>query len=137
MGGHVVTGAFNYTGSYIATRLVARGEGVHTLANSPNRANPFGGRVTASLLAKRRRIVSVPPAVGVLAAKVIGAVVGDVFLTRDEVKGLVRGLLATGSQPTGTTRLSVWARVHADTLGLRYSSELARRRDRLTASDRL
>jgi len=40
-----VTGAFSYTGKYVTTRLLARGEEVVTLTNHPNRANPFNGQV--------------------------------------------------------------------------------------------
>ncbi len=42
---HVVTGAFGYTGKYIATRLLQQGYRVRTLTSSVQRANPFGGRV--------------------------------------------------------------------------------------------
>ncbi|MDP2994303.1 MAG: NAD(P)H-binding protein, partial [Anaerolineales bacterium] len=42
---HVVTGAFGYSGKYIATRLLAEGRRVRTLTNSMQRANPFGGQV--------------------------------------------------------------------------------------------
>ena len=41
----VVTGAFSYTGRYIAERLLARGERVVTLTNHPHRRDPFAGRV--------------------------------------------------------------------------------------------
>jgi uncharacterized protein YbjT (DUF2867 family) len=44
---HVVTGAFGYSGKYIAARLLAQGHRVRTLTNSPERANPFGGQVEA------------------------------------------------------------------------------------------
>jgi uncharacterized protein YbjT (DUF2867 family) len=44
---HVVTGAFGYSGKYIATRLLAEGKRVITLTDSPNRPNPFGGQVQA------------------------------------------------------------------------------------------
>ena len=44
---HAVTGAFGYSGKYIARRLLAAGEEVITLTNSPQRANPFGGKVRA------------------------------------------------------------------------------------------
>ncbi len=44
---HLVTGAFGYTGKYIAARLLKEGVRVRTLTNSPNRANPFGGQVEA------------------------------------------------------------------------------------------
>lgn len=40
-----VTGAFTYSGKYIARRLLARGEEVITLTNHPNRPDPFEGRV--------------------------------------------------------------------------------------------
>ena len=44
---HVVTGAFGYSGRYIAARLLAAGHRVRTLTNSPKRPNPFGDRVEA------------------------------------------------------------------------------------------
>ena len=44
---HVVTGAFGYSGKYIAERLLAAGHRVRTLTNSLNRSNPFGGKVEA------------------------------------------------------------------------------------------
>ena len=47
------------------------------------------------------------------------------------------GLLATDSPPAGLTRLSDWPCEHADTLGMRYASELARRRNRTKAYDQL
>src|SRR6186713_55001 len=40
-----VTGAFGYSGRYIAKRLLEAGHSVMTLTNSPNRANPFGNSV--------------------------------------------------------------------------------------------
>ena len=45
----------------------------------------------------------------------------------------MQGLLATESEPVGQTRLSDWARKHADTLGRRYATELGRRRNRRAA----
>jgi NADH dehydrogenase len=42
-----VTGAFGYSGRYIAKRLLAGGHTVVTLTNSVERHNPFGGRVRA------------------------------------------------------------------------------------------
>ena len=40
-----VTGAFGYSGKYIAQRLLNKGHEVITLTNSPHRANPLGDRV--------------------------------------------------------------------------------------------
>ncbi len=42
---HVVTGAFGYSGKYIARRLLDMGFQVDTITNSPERANPFEGQV--------------------------------------------------------------------------------------------
>lgn len=42
-----VTGAFSYSGKYIAKRLLERGEDVITLTGHPNRPDPFGGKVKA------------------------------------------------------------------------------------------
>ena len=50
MGRYVVTGAFGYSGKYITARLLDAGHEVHTLTNSPERENPFGGRVPATPL---------------------------------------------------------------------------------------
>jgi NADH dehydrogenase len=42
-----VTGAFSYTGKYVAKRLLDKGEEVITLTNHPNRPNPFNGKIKA------------------------------------------------------------------------------------------
>lgn len=42
-----VTGAFSYSGKYVAQRLLARGEEVITLTSHPNRPDPFDGKVKA------------------------------------------------------------------------------------------
>ncbi len=78
----------------------------------------------------RRPIVSVPPTLGYWVGWAIGRLMGDVTLTRQEIQGLMDGLLCAHSPSVGTTRLSEWARQHADSLGVHYANELARRRDR-------
>jgi NADH dehydrogenase len=44
---HAVTGAFGFTGKYIARRLLDRGIEVRTITGHPDRENPFGSRVRA------------------------------------------------------------------------------------------
>jgi uncharacterized protein YbjT (DUF2867 family) len=44
---HVATGAFGYSGRYIAQRLLERGHRVRTLTNSVDRVNPLQGCVEA------------------------------------------------------------------------------------------
>ncbi|MDK1031158.1 MAG: NAD(P)H-binding protein [Planctomycetia bacterium] len=90
-------------------------------------------REIGAIIGKRRPVVGVPPAVGYIAAVIIGKIVGDVVVTRDEIKGLMNDLLYVDSPPAGTTRLTEWARAHAKGLGSRYVSELARRKDRTKA----
>ena len=43
----VVTGAFSYTGRYVARRLLDQGIGVRTLTRSLERENPFRGAIPA------------------------------------------------------------------------------------------
>ena len=90
-------------------------------------------RELARIIGVRRPIVSVPPQLGYATGWFLGKFLGDVLITRDEVDGLMRDLLATESEPTGRTRLSSWAREHAATLGRRYATELGRRRNRSVA----
>jgi len=42
---HVVTGAFSYSGKYIAQRLLDAGHTVTTITNRPNRPDYFQGKV--------------------------------------------------------------------------------------------
>lgn len=64
---HVVTGAFGFTGKYIARRLLDAGVRVRTLTNNPHRPHPFGDQVevypynfnSAETLAESLRGVSV------------------------------------------------------------------------------
>lgn len=71
-------------------------------------------------------ILRLPPSLALIATSILGAFVGDVVLTRDEVKGLEANLLVTSSEPTGRTRLSEWLEQNADWLGERYFSEVKR-----------
>jgi uncharacterized protein YbjT (DUF2867 family) len=89
------------------------------------------------IIGKPRPIVRIPPGLAWLAASLIGRAVDDVFLTREEIDGLMADLLFTTSPPAGQTRLTDWARANAASLGTRYSNELARRRDRMKAYEDL
>ncbi len=79
------------------------------------------------IIGKRRMVISIPPGLGYGLGWMIGRLMGDVFITRDEITGLMQNLLVTSSPPAGKTRLTDWARQHASTLGLHYASELKRR----------
>lgn len=85
------------------------------------------------IIGVRRPIVGVPPALGYWAGWLVGRVMGDVTITRDEIEGLMANLLYVETPPTGVTRLTEWAVAHSDTLGRHYANELARRVDRVEA----
>lgn len=82
------------------------------------------------IVGKHRPIVSVPPFIGYIAGWIIGKIVNDIMITKEEIEGLMANLLYVKSSPTGSTKLTEWAKKHSDTLGLEYTSELARRTDR-------
>jgi len=84
-------------------------------------------RTLGSIIGRRPRIVSVPPRLGHAITRAAGLFTGDVILTWEEIGALMADLLCTGSPPVGSTKLTDWARDHADTLGGHYASELARR----------
>jgi len=84
-------------------------------------------------IGKPRPIVSVSPWFGHVVGRLLGNLVGDVVITKDEIEGLMADLLYVDSPPTGTTVLTEWIGQHADTLGRKYTSELARRTDRFSA----
>ena len=75
-----------------------------------------------------RPVLPVPAGVGYFAARVLGTLVGDVMLTRDEIAGLSQNRLAVTGAGVGKRRLSDWVQRHASTLGRHYASELARRK---------
>jgi len=82
------------------------------------------------IIGRRRVLVSVPPILGYVVGRALGPLLGDVVITRDEIRGLMAGLLYVAAPAAGSTALTDWAQVHRDTLGRRYASELARRRPR-------
>ena len=84
-------------------------------------------------LGKTRRIFSIPPALGLWVGRLVGSFVGDVTITRDEIQGLMDDLLHVEAPAAGKTRLTTWLTEHKDTLGVRYASELARRKNRKVA----
>ncbi|HEX7620495.1 MAG TPA: NAD-dependent epimerase/dehydratase family protein [Anaerolineales bacterium] len=87
----------------------------------------------AEIIGVKRPILSMPAGLAYVAGWALGRWMGDVMITWPEVKGLMADLLCTDSPAAGKTRLTDWAREHKDTLGVNYASELARRKDRVSA----
>jgi NADH dehydrogenase len=83
-------------------------------------------RLIAARIKPGVRLMHISPSLGILLGQLIGIGLGDVVLTRDELKGLMDELLTSRQVPNGTTRFSDWLESNADELGSRYSSEIKR-----------
>ena len=83
----------------------------------------------SDIIGKQKPIVSCSPTMGYIAGLLIGKIVGDIMITRDEITGLMNSLLFVDSPPVGKTKLTEWVKEHRDSLGRKYTSELARRKD--------
>jgi NADH dehydrogenase len=84
-------------------------------------------REIGAAIGRPRPMISVPPGVGYWMGWLTGKWVRDVVVTRDEIAGLMAGLLCVDAPAAGKTKLTAWAREHAETLGAHYAGELARR----------
>ena len=83
-------------------------------------------RLLASGVNARVRLAHTPPSLGFALTRLVGLLLRDVVLTRDEVDGLMVGLLTSHAAAAGTTRLAGWLEENPDTLGREYVSELRR-----------
>ena len=84
----------------------------------------------SKIIGKKKPIISISPTLGYIVGSIISKVINDVLITREEIEGLMADLLYVDAPPAGKTKLTDWARKHAESLGKYYASELARRRDR-------
>jgi len=74
----------------------------------------------------RAKMIHVSPWLVLLLARLIGRMVGDVMITKDEIDGLMSNLLVSESPPTGSTRLSEWLEQNGNSVGAKYFSDLRR-----------
>ena len=77
-----------------------------------------------------RPILPVPVPVWLTMSRLIGGMVGDVVVNRQELEGLMAGLVASHEAPQGRMRLTEWIRDHSDRLGSTYASEIGRNYER-------
>ncbi|MDH3347677.1 MAG: NAD(P)H-binding protein [Desulfobulbaceae bacterium] len=82
------------------------------------------------IIGVKKPLVSLSPGLAHWVGAIVGSIVRDVVVTKEEIKGLMADLLCTEGDSTGVTKLSGWARDHAQELGHCYMSELGRRTDR-------
>lgn len=80
-----------------------------------------------------RPLIPVPPFLAYWLGCMVSKMMNDVFVTREEIKGLMSNLLYTDSAPECETKLTTWMTAHADTLGKKYHNELYRRKNRVKA----
>jgi len=83
-------------------------------------------RLVSAKIKPGANLVHMAPSIGIGLGQVIGLAVRDVILTRDELRGLMEGMLTSGQAPNGSTRFSEWLELHKDEIGSAYSSELRR-----------
>jgi uncharacterized protein YbjT (DUF2867 family) len=83
-------------------------------------------RTLAEAVDSRAWLFHAPRPLSYLGARVLGLLVRDVMLTRDEVTELTASLLVSAQPPTGRIGLPAWTSAHADELGRTYHSELNR-----------
>ena len=91
----------------------------------------------SGIIGVRRPIVRVSPRVGYWVGRCLNPLVKDVIITREEITGLMRGLLDSSAPPSAPTKLTDWAQENRETLGRRYASEVARRVQRAAAYEDL
>lgn len=83
-------------------------------------------QLIAATVQSKAKIIHVRLGLGVFLSRLVGYLVRDVVLTRQEMDGLMSGLLVSTGPPTGRIRLSQWLGENAARLGSRYASELRR-----------
>jgi nucleoside-diphosphate-sugar epimerase len=74
----------------------------------------------------RARILHVPGAAMPALSRLLGLVLHDVLLTREEYQTMAQGMADTDGPATGSTALSSWLTEHGPELGLHYANELSR-----------
>jgi NADH dehydrogenase len=77
-------------------------------------------------IGSRSVVLPMPHVVVLAAARLLGILVRDVVLTRDETRELTSSLLTSLEPARGEIRISDWVPANASSLGRRWSSELAR-----------
>ena len=85
-------------------------------------------RLLARAMGIRRPILPLPAGIGYAGTCILGRLMGDIMLTRDEIRGLSEDRLYAPGSGIGSRLLNRWVQQHAGTLGNTYESELARRR---------
>jgi len=81
-------------------------------------------KLIAKKIQSKAMIIYLPPKAALSAAKIVGYMVKDILLTKDEVDGLMSNLLISKEKPRGKTGISDWLTQNADVVGTKHASEL-------------
>ena len=90
-----------------------------------------------SIVGISKPIIPVPPTFAYLVSKLVNLAVSDVVITRQEISGLMRGLLDSTAPSFGQTKLSDYIEQHKHSLGNRYANEIKRRTNRLSSYEQI
>ena len=84
-------------------------------------------RLVRTAVRSKALLVHVPPSIAVTMARLMGALLRDRVLTRQEVEGLASSALVSAEPPRGRISVRHWLQGAGSQLGLRYESEIGRR----------
>ncbi|MBD60606.1 MAG: epimerase [Euryarchaeota archaeon] len=87
-------------------------------------------RLIAKSLGVKRILLPVPPIFAWLVGCAIGVFLDDRVITRAEIKGLMRGLMATDEPPNGVVSFAEWVSENGSKLGVRYQNDMKERKYR-------
>ena len=107
---------------------LADGKPGHTVDAAGPDVMPFREMVETvrSAVGSRSVILPMPTWTVLAAGRLLGLLVHDVVLTPDEISELTASFLTSRESPLGQIGFKAWVTSNADSLGRRWSSELAR-----------
>ena len=101
----------------------------NSVTNAVGPERPTFNELVASIrdaVGARSRIVHVPGISVPAFSSMLGLLLHDVLLTRDEYQAMASGLADSDGPATGSTRVSTWISECGTDLGLHYANELTR-----------
>jgi NADH dehydrogenase len=94
-------------------------------------------KLIARSMGLRRLIVPLPPIIGWMTGRILGLFLKDMVITRAEIRGLMRGLVASDEDPLGVISFNEWVAENGFVLGRQYNNDLKERKYSLTDGNSL
>ena len=82
--------------------------------------------IVGQAVGRRAFVTPLPPRLFLASSSMLGVLLRDVIMTKDELAALMGGLLVSADPPRGHTPLREWVLENASSLGRKYASEVAR-----------